>query len=306
MYSDSSASGSHDTITVVTSTSIWGDVAASVTDDDRVEIDPVITGTDVDPHHFEPTATDLARAEQADLVVVGGGGYDAWLYEDMDESKVIHALDLTPHSHDHGDPNEARANGPTEQYGPDLDTTGNEHIWYDTVKVTEVAQDLAAKITELNPDIEVDASALTEEMDTLRERVEALPELRVAQTEPIGDYLIKSSHFTEVTPPGYRQSTINESEPAAADLAQFLDLIENHGLDLLIYNPQTETDMTEQIRAAAEAADIPIVEISETPPEGVAYFDYFHQVIDNLEQGAAEAATTDSTEGSAATTSAAA
>ncbi|WKD60485.1 Periplasmic solute binding protein family protein [Corynebacterium ciconiae DSM 44920] len=109
--SDSGESGSSaesspqaDSINIVTSTSIWSDVADEVVEDDTVTITPIIDGDGIDPHSFEPTASDMAKVEEADYIIVGGGGYDSWLYSALDnDEKVIHALPLTEHHHDHGD-----------------------------------------------------------------------------------------------------------------------------------------------------------------------------------------------------------
>src|SRR5699024_9580606 len=105
--SDNGSEGSNgsDTLNIVTSTSIWGNIAQSVADSAEgaeVEVTSIVEGNNMDPHHFEPTAADLARAAEADVIVVGGGGYDAWLYDTIeDQDKIIHALPLTAHSHDH-------------------------------------------------------------------------------------------------------------------------------------------------------------------------------------------------------------
>ena len=102
---DAAASG-EGTIEIVASTSVWGDLTKAVIDDESVaNVRTIITDTNVDPHHFEPTAADLARANDADVVVAGGGGYDAWLYEPLDDEIVIHALPLTPHEHNSGSEN---------------------------------------------------------------------------------------------------------------------------------------------------------------------------------------------------------
>src|SRR5690625_1720996 len=107
--SDNGSEGSNgsDTLNIVTSTSIWGNIAQSVADSAEgadVEVTSIVEGNNMDPHHFEPTAADLARAAEADVIVVCGGGYDAWLYDTIeDRDKIIHALPLTAHSHDHGE-----------------------------------------------------------------------------------------------------------------------------------------------------------------------------------------------------------
>ncbi|MDO5454794.1 MAG: zinc ABC transporter substrate-binding protein, partial [Corynebacterium sp.] len=192
---------------VVTSTAIWGDVAEAVLTDQDAEVHAIVEARNVDPHSFEPAAADLVRASEADLVVVGGGGYDAWLYRDLAEGgdgpEVIHALPLAGHDHSHDD-----------GHDHDHDHESNEHIWYDTEAVAAVASDLAAAVTALDPEAEVDAQPVIDEMAALAERVAALPDLRVAQTETIADYLVADSGMKDVTPESYRSAALRHTEPA--------------------------------------------------------------------------------------------
>lgn len=258
-----------DATTIVASTAIWADVASAVAPD--AEVSAIVGDANVDPHSFEPAATDLARAADADLVVANGGGYDAWLYEAIEQDKIVHALPLIAHSHGEEDHSHEG-----HDHEAEIETVdGNEHIWYDTDAVTVVAEDIAAATGG-------DASALVEEMAALKQKIEALPALRVAQTETIGDYIIDDSAMTDVTPEGYRQTQLNHGEPAAADLAAFLDLIESGGVDLLIHNPQTQTDLTDQIRNAAEEAGVAVVELGETPPEGTDFLQHFNEIVDDI------------------------
>ncbi|MGH3816114.1 MAG: metal ABC transporter solute-binding protein, Zn/Mn family, partial [Pseudonocardiaceae bacterium] len=50
----------------------------------------------------------------------------------------------------------------------------------------------------------------------------------------------------------------------------------------LIYNPQAETPVTSQIRAAADAARIPVVTMTETLPENTDYIGWMSGQIDTL------------------------
>ncbi|MBC3185677.1 zinc ABC transporter substrate-binding protein [Corynebacterium sp. zg-331] len=251
--------------TIVASTSVWGSLADSVTEGTDAEVTSIITGNATDPHHFNPSAADMARAHNASFVVAGGGGYDAWLYEGLDDAKVIHALPLTAHSHDH------------HNHGDHDHDATNEHVWFDLDAVSEVAQEIADRVDGAN------AADTKADLAQLKQRLAALPEARVAQTEPIADYLIEDSPLKESTPQGYRHATLAESEPAAADLAEFLELINSGGIDALVYNPQTATDMTKRIRQAAEEKGLTIVEIAETPAEGQDTIDFLTQAINNLE-----------------------
>lgn len=300
-----------DTLSVVASTSVWSSVADAVLDD--AEVSAIVEDSGIDPHGFEPTATDIAGAIDADILVVGGGGYDAWVYEpvmeDAGEDSIVHALPLISHSHDHGHDHDHDHDHDHGEEGHDHDhghdhgeeghdhegeiqsIDGNEHIWFDVDAVSLVAEDIAEHANEVNPDADADASEVVDQMDELRERLEALPEVHVAQTESIGDYIIDDSSLTDLTPEGYRQAILNHSSPAAADLAAFLEVIESGELDILLFNPQTATDQTKRILAAAEEADVQVVEIGEIPPTGQDFLEYFDEVVSDLEEAAKAADT---------------
>ena len=53
---------------------------------------------------------------------------------------------------------------------------------------------------------------------------------------------------------------------------------------MLAYNSQTASPETEEVRAAAEAAGVPVVEFTETLPDGS---DYVSWMTDNIEALAA-------------------
>lgn len=261
-------------ISIVASTDIWGDVAQNIADtaDSPIVVTSIIEGNTIDPHHFEPSATDIAKAKEADIVVVGGGGYDAWLYEAVNDTTVVHAMELTSHEHDHD-----------HHHDHDGETAENEHIWYDTEAVADVASEIAERINSINADAHADATGYVEKLEAIHKRTHELPEATVAQTEPIADYLLAHSPMKDITPEGYHSATIAEQEPTAADLAAFLELINSGKLQALIYNPQTETDMTKRIHQAAKDKKIPVVEIYETPPAGQSYLDLVTNAVDQLE-----------------------
>ena len=290
--SDNGSEGGNDTDTlnIVASTSIWGDVAQSVADSAEgvdVEVTSIVEGNNMDPHHFEPTAADLARAGEADVIVVGGGGYDAWLYDAIeDQDKIIHALPLTAHSHDHGDEEGHDHNHDHGEEGHTHDVSsidGNEHIWYDPTAVMEVAHEIAEQINEVNPDAQASDEEVVSLVSDLDSRLHALPAVTYAQAEPIADYMLAHTDMTDATPEGYRHATLSHGEPAAADLAAFIDELKAGDVDVLIYNPQTQTDMTSRIRTTAEDEGIQVVEIGETPPDNQNFFEYFEEVVSSLE-----------------------
>ena len=307
----SDAGADKETIQVVASTSIWADVAQAVVNtaqtDVNIDVHPIVSGNSVDPHHFELTAADIARANEADVIIAGGGGYDAWLYQAVkNQDQIIHALPLTAHDHgehDHGEEHDHAHDEHAHDHAHEGETVtmdeakkiaaehpeqitnidGNEHVWYDSAAIEKVATDVANLVNEANPAAKATAKPLVERVEGLKARIEKLPQRNYAQTEPIADYIFKYTDSTDATPEGYRKATVAEGEPTAADLARFLEDIKQDKIDLLIFNPQTETDMTKRIRAAAEDKNIPVVEIGETPPEDTNFLDYYEEVVNALE-----------------------
>lgn len=302
----SDATKGSDKISVVASTQIWADVADLVIEDDSIKVESIIQGNNVDPHGFEPSAQDMAKAEKANIIVAGGGGYDAWLYSAVDQKKVIHALPLTEHDHSHdhsheGHSHESEAADAEHDHGHEGHShdghshegaegvDSNEHIWYDPTALNEVAEEIATQIKALKPDAKVNAAAVETKVNALDKRLHALGGADIAQTHPLGDHMIKHTELHDVTPAGYRKTTLSEAEPAAADINEFLEAINAGKIQVLLDSPQTETEYSKRIRAAAEAKNIPVVDVYETPEKGTDFFDLYDKTITALETAAKSA-----------------
>lgn len=251
---------------LLATTSVWADVASAVTGDN---VDAIITGTEIDPHHFEPTAQDLAKVKAAKTVVANGGGYDASLYSVADQDKVIFALPPTDeheHEHEHG----------TES----LDDV--EHIWYNPGKVKEVADQVAQRAGGSSDTVDA-------RMDAIEQKLAQIGHVHLAMTEPIAAGLIYGTEIHDITPDGYLHATLNESEPSAQDVAEMVNVIESGALDFLVYNPQSTNNATDRLVSAAKEHNVPIVEMSENPPAGTDFLDYMESIVDQIAQIASHA-----------------
>ena len=283
--------GAQKKISIVASTSIWADVAQAVADTASgvdIEVKPIVEGNGVDPHHFEPSAADIARAEDADVLVVNGGGYDSWIYQAVSEQdNIISALPLTDHGKLADDPNVMTIDAAkaTAKKDPKKVTNieGNEHIWYDPAALDEVADTIADQINELNTEAHASTERVDSHVDRLRDKLKELPgNLSYAQTEPIADYIMKYASRTDVPPKRDRNATSSPGDLTPAGLAAGTKALKEDKVDLLIFNPQTETDTAGRIKSAAEDADITVVEIGETPPDGKEFWTYYDEVTDSL------------------------
>ncbi|TVS26930.1 ABC transporter substrate-binding protein [Corynebacterium sanguinis] len=264
--------------TVVATTNVWADVAGSVLGE---AVPAVISNPATDPHDFEPAAADLAKVTQAKVLVANGGTYDNAIYKAADPANVISALPLSSEEHDHeheGHDHEHEHEG--EHAGHDHAHDENEHIWYDTTVVREVADKLA-KAAEDNG-VQADTAELNKRLDDVDAKLDALPVARIAQTHPIADSIVENSALEDVTPEDYRQATLNHTEPSSAAVAALITQLENGEVDLLINNPQTPSALTDRILAAAEQNDVPVIDIAETPQGGVDFFDYLDEIANTL------------------------
>jgi zinc/manganese transport system substrate-binding protein len=78
--------------------------------------------------------------------------------------------------------------------------------------------------------------------------------------------------LTDRTPAGYREAVSNDSDPSPGDLAAFEAALSDGEVDVLVVNTQTEGSVPDQLRAAAEDAGVPVVEVTESPPQGGGSF----------------------------------
>lgn len=250
------------TRSVVASTDVWGSVAESIAGDE-VPVTSVVSGS-VDPHSFAPAPATVAEIEEAALVVFNGGGYDAWVTEVLANQREVTAVDayalLDP----------AAVGEPAPP---------NEHVFYELNTAKAVAGRIADRLAEADAehaeqyrsravDFGRRADGILAQEQAMRT---AFPGATVVATEPVAHYLLLAAGLTDKTPQGFSNAVEQDTDPAPADIAAMLDLITKHEVRALVFNEQTMTGATRQIRDAAQSAGVPIVSVTETLPEGKDY-----------------------------------
>lgn len=283
--STTSGSGSDGKLTVVASTNVWGSVARAVAGD-RIQVTSIITQPSSDPHSYEASPADAAAVTSASLVVYNGGGYDHFVDEILasrgGDTPTVNAFELFEGTAQ-GQTAEGTAQGRTaEGTAHDGHGTVNEHVWYDTATVDATARAIAERLGELDPE---GAAAYRNNAEAFHERLRAVsdvtagiaavhPGAPVAQTEPIAYYLIAASGLKDETPVDFTSAIENGNDPAPAAIAATRNLLIDKQVRALVYNVQTADKVTQEMRSTAEQAGIPVVEVSETLPEGRDYIQW--------------------------------
>lgn len=276
--SQSPETGDDEQIRIVASTNVWGSIAEAVAGN-YAEVEAIIEEPSADPHSFEASPADAAAITDASLVVYNGGGYDEFVDDVLGSSTreipVVEAFALAEDAAD--TPDEAAASD-----SEDDDHSGhahgaiNEHVWYDTDVVAGVAQQIAAQLSALDPDNAEAYGANAEtfgarlgEVDSLIAAIAASdPGAAVAQTEPIAHYLVEAAGLEDATPAEFEQAVEDGNDPSPAAIAETLTLVGDKQVRALIYNVQTEGVVTANLRDTAQRAGVPVVEVTETLPEG--------------------------------------
>jgi zinc/manganese transport system substrate-binding protein len=253
-----------DGVTVVATTSIWGDVARQIVGDDgTVE---VLIPLGADAHDYQASPRDVEAVLDADLVIGNGLGLEAHL-EDILESaigdganvyEVAPDLDPLPFpEHDEGH-DEADAD---DDHG-DLDP----HVWFDPARVATAAGLIAERLAEVDPSIDwaSRAAAYASDLEAVDGEIEDLVasvaiEMRklVTNHEALGYFAARYGFdvIGVVIPGG---STL--ADPSSAELAALVAEIEHEGVTA-IFAESTQPSRLADAVAAEVGHDIEVVEI---------------------------------------------
>ncbi len=262
---------------VVAGENFWGSIASQIGGDDA-HVAAIVTDPNADPHDYESTTDDARTFAAANYVVLNGVGYDTW------GDKLVD-----------GNPNPAR----TVLHIGDLvgkKDGQNPHIWYNPDYVNAAAKQMAFDMAALDPahasDYQKNYQALTQKLagyqGAIKDIQQKYPDAKVAATEDIFVYLAQAAGLTLVSPDEFMEAVAEGQDPPAASVALFQDQLKSGQVKVLVYNEQTVTPLTENLKKIAQAQKIPIVGITETvSPQGASFQDWMNTEVANLENALA-------------------
>jgi zinc/manganese transport system substrate-binding protein len=239
---------------VVASESSWGSIAAQL-GGPKVIVSSLIANSNVDPHSYEPTASDGVRIAQSQLAIVNGLGYDAWA------SKLI------------------AANPSSERVVLDvgkvlkLSEGDNPHQWYSPSSVQRVVRRIAADYERLDPR---DASYFAQrqhaflagglaEYDRLRRQIRAhYARVPVGYSESVFAPLGQSLGLRLATPASFAKAIAEGADVSANDKQTVDTQAEKRQIAVWVYNRQNATPDVQRVSQLARASRIPVATITET------------------------------------------
>ena len=93
----------------------------------------------------------------------------------------------------------------------------------------------------------------------------------VAYTEPVPGYLLAAAGLRNLAPASFTRAIEDGSEPSPGSVAAMLALVREHRIRALLYNEQAVSPITARVRAAARAAGVPVLGVTETLPPGSTF-----------------------------------
>ncbi|HJQ45326.1 MAG TPA: zinc ABC transporter substrate-binding protein [Amycolatopsis sp.] len=262
-------------VDVLASTDVWGSVLAAV-GGDAVHVTSIIHDPAADPHSYESTPQDAIAAQNAQLTLQNGGGYDDFfgaLANQAPNAKKLVAWDI----------------GAT---GDD-----NEHVWYSFATVRKVADEVATDLGQIRPagaqKFAANAAAFQTKLADLEAKAQqagaAHPDAKVAKvakviaTEPVAHYLLDTAGVTDATPQDFSKAIEEETDVPAAAVAEVNALIDGKQVQAVVNNAQTVSPVTAQVVARARSAGLPVVDVTETLPQGATdYISWMTGQVDAL------------------------
>jgi zinc/manganese transport system substrate-binding protein len=272
----SSGAGAAETVSVVASTNVYGDIARQI-GGDKVKVTSFISDPAQDPHSFEAgTRTRLALSE-AGVVIENGGGYDDFmgtlLRGSGSKARVLNAVQISGRA--------APAGGEP-----------NEHVWYDLPSVARLADRISAALAEADPEdartFSSNAASFKARLKALEGRVAAVRAAHagdgVAVTEPVPGYLLEAAGLVDRTPEEFGEAIEEGDDVPPRALRDTLALLSGRKVRALVANVQTSGPQTDRVREAAGEAGVPVVPVTETLPAGRDYVTWMDGTIAALQK----------------------
>jgi zinc/manganese transport system substrate-binding protein len=244
-------------IQVVAAENFWGSLVSQL-GGSHAQVLSVVSDPNADPHEYESNTSTARAVATADYIVVNGAGYDSWAQNLIGAGikqgcKILNVADLL-----------GQANGV------------NPHFWYDPDYVNQVVSQMKNDLISIDPsnttyyqkqynDLN---SSLGQYQQLIADIRQNFAGTKVAATEDIFAYLANATGLDLISPPAFMQAVAEGNDPPAQSIVQFQTQLQSGNVSVLVYNEQTVTQITENMKTLAAQNGISVVGITETiqPP----------------------------------------
>lgn len=258
------AGGPKATLSIVAGESFWGSIASQLAGT-AARVTSVVSDPSIDPHQYESSSDNARAFATADYVIVNGAGYDSWA------TKLLA-----------GNPNPKRKVTVVAEVLGKHDGD-NPHFWYQPDYVTAITDRIEADLKALDPAasgyFDAQRAAFDQASKPYRDLLAGIKaghaDAPVAATESIFVYLADYLGLRLLSPPDFMLAVAEGNDPPAAAVGTFMDLLTNKQVKVLVYNLQTATSVTSNLKKLASDQAVPTVGITETIQPATDTFEHW-------------------------------
>jgi zinc/manganese transport system substrate-binding protein len=245
-----------------------------------VSAQAIMSNPNTDPHTFEASPAVAREVTAAQLIVQNGVGYDTW-------ATTI----------ENADPNSGRKVINVQQLLGLPDSTPNPHLWYKPTTMPAVANAIATDLAQIDPAhasyYKANAASFIASLDAWNSAITAFkakyPNIPVATTEPVADYMLQAVGADNLTPFTFQADIMNGTDPSPQDVALQNSLFTQHKVKVFLYNQQVTDSLTESFIKLANENGIPVVGVYETmPTPGYNYQSWMLTEVNDLTKAVAD------------------
>jgi zinc/manganese transport system substrate-binding protein len=265
------------TIQIVAAENFWGSLVSQL-GGNRTSVISIVSDPNADPHEYESNSANAQAIATASLVIVNGAGYDDWALRlvaagNNQNQRVLNVADLLGKKA--GD---------------------NPHFWYSPSYVNRTIREVYSDMVNIDPANSAYYSQqyanLNISLGPYNSRINEISQnfagKRVASTENIFEYLAIAAHLDLISPPAFMRAVAEGNDPSPGCIAVFQSQLLNPAslgnATVLVYNAQTVTPLTQQMKSEAASHGIPIVAVTETiQPSNVRFQAWMYAELLQLE-----------------------
>jgi zinc/manganese transport system substrate-binding protein len=239
---------------VVAAENFWGSIAQQLAGS-KVAVTSLIVNPNIDPHDYQPSASDARALAGAKVAIVNGIGYDSWASKLLAANPVSGRVEL-----DVGNV-------------VGLKQGDNPHQWYDPASVTKVVDAIVAAYRKVDPADKAYFADRKRHFETvslktynqlraqIRHRFAGVP---VGYSESIFRPLGADLHLRLATPYSFAKSVSEGTDISAQDKSTVDRQVKSGVIKVWVYNSQNATPDIQAINALCKQHHIPIATVTET------------------------------------------
>jgi zinc/manganese transport system substrate-binding protein len=261
-------------IQVVAAENFWGSLVSQI-GGNKINTTSIVSDPNADPHEYETSNVNAREFAQASYVILNGAGYDSWGNKLVSASPKVNQVVLNVADF------------------LDKKNGDNPHFWYGPSYVNKTIVQMEKDLAKIDPSdsnyfqnnlVNLQSSLLTYQ-GRINDIKQSYSGTKVSATEDIFQYLADAAGLNLISPSAFTQAVAEGNDPPTNSVVVFQNQLQNGQSKLLVYNNQTVTPLTNNMKNLAIKQSIPILGISETiQPASLTFQDWMNNQVIQLQK----------------------